>query len=604
MKYFLRSILAVFSLGALVQAQPHRDYWQQSADYTMRVSMDHKTHRYTGNQVIHYSNHSPDTLKQVFYHLQFNAFQPGSNMDERSRDIFDPDRRVGGRIANLKENEIGYLKVYNLKQEGSEAKTEHFGTVLKVALPQPIPPGKSTVLELDFEGQVPVQIRRSGRNNSEGIDYSMAQWYPKLANYDRYGWNTTPYVGREFYGIWGNFDVYIDIHHSYTVAATGILQNPEEMLHGYAGKGKAKGVWHFKAERVHDFVWAADPDYIHTTQQVEGGPLMRFFHKEKKGQAAENWAALPDYMARFFTLADSLVGPYPYPEFSFIQGGDGGMEYPMATLMMGRGDLRGMVGLAVHEAMHNWFYGMIASNESRYPWMDEGFTTFVENIIMQELFPREGIMATNPHANNYAAYKSQYDAGKTEPLSTPSDHYLTNRGYGIASYSQGCLLLNNLKYIMGDEAFWKGFRSFFNKWAFHHPHPEDFTREMERASGMQLQWFVDLWLGTTQAIDLSIDSVYGDSQHTYIVIGRKGDIPIPANVAIATHSGAIEMHFVPIDLMYGRTQGAGTQHSFWKWASRKYVLKINRPFDEVSVVMVDAYFETADIERANNRWKR
>ena len=605
MRFFKNSSLAVFLvLGLQLHAQPRSDYWQQRADYDIRVSMDHKTHTFTGQQEITYTNNSPDTLEKVFYHLQFNAFQPGSNMDERSRDLPDPDRRVGSRIAGLSEKEIGEQKILWLKQDGKVASIEHWGTILKVILPAPLAPGVTTKLTLEFSGQVPQQIRRSGRNNSEGIHYSMAQWYPKLANYDRYGWNTTPYVGREFYGVWGNFDVRIDIDKAYTVAATGVLQNAEEMGRGYSTtKKSAPGTWHFRAENVHDFVWAADPKYIHTTHQVEGGPLMRFFYTEKKGEPAKNWEELPKYMERFFQLADSLVGPYPYPEFSFIQGGDGGMEYPMATLMMGRGKLKGMVGLAVHEAMHNWFYGMIATNENRYPWIDEGFTTFVENIIMQKLFPEEGVRASNPHYSNYLGYVQQYEAGKTEVLTTPSDHYLTNRAYGIASYSQGCLLLNNLLYIMGEEDFWKGFQNFFRKWAFHHPHPEDFIREMEKTSGLQLQWFLDLWIGTTQAIDLSIDSVYGDNNSTHIVIGRKGDIPMPATIVVVTPKG-VEPHHVPIDLMYGNSNQEGIHHPFWKWASRSYTLTLPVPFSDVSVVMVDPYFKTADIQRDNNRWKK
>lgn len=605
MKYLAVSFALV--IGLTTQAQPRSDYWQQSADYTIHVDFDHKNHRYSGTQSISYINNSPDTLHTVFFHLQYNAFQPGSNMDERSRDISDPDRRVGDRIAGLSESEIGFMNVSSLNHDGEKAELESFGTVLKVHLPKPIPPDTKAQFDLQFDAQSPKQIRRSGRHNKEGIHYSMAQWYPKLANYDRFGWNTTPYVGREFYGIWGDYDVHINIDKKYTLAGTGVLQNAADIGHGYSDaknkRGRGKQTWHFRAEQVHDFMWAADPEYLHVTHQVPGGPLLRFFYKEKDNEFTANWEAMPAYMERFFQLADSLVGPYPYPEFSFIQGGDGGMEYPMATLMLGRGKIKGMVGLAVHEAMHNWFYGMIATNESRYPWIDEGFTTFVENIIMMELFPDEDSRGL-PHYSNYLSYLQQWSADATEPLTTPADHYITNRGYGVASYSQGCLYLVNMQYIIGEDVFWKGFRSFFNRWKFHHPHPEDFIREMERVSDVQLQWFNDLWVGTTQAIDIGIDTVFEADGFTHIVLRRYEELPFPATVALVSENLAPEIHHVPLDLMYGRKGESGKQHRPWKWAARTYTLKVERPLSEIDAIYVDPFFETSDVDRKNNMWSK
>ncbi|MCH8546691.1 MAG: M1 family metallopeptidase, partial [Cryomorphaceae bacterium] len=497
--------------------------------------------------------------------------------------------------------------VSSLNHDGEKAELESFGTVLKVHLPKPIPPDTKAQFDLQFDAQSPKQIRRSGRHNKEGIHYSMAQWYPKLANYDRFGWNTTPYVGREFYGIWGDYDVHINIDKKYTLAGTGVLQNAADIGHGYSDaknkRGRGKQTWHFRAEQVHDFMWAADPEYLHVTHQVPGGPLLRFFYKEKDNEFTANWEAMPAYMERFFQLADSLVGPYPYPEFSFIQGGDGGMEYPMATLMLGRGKIKGMVGLAVHEAMHNWFYGMIATNESRYPWIDEGFTTFVENIIMMELFPDEDSRGL-PHYSNYLSYLQQWSADATEPLTTPADHYITNRGYGVASYSQGCLYLVNMQYIIGEDVFWKGFRSFFNRWKFHHPHPEDFIREMERVSDVQLQWFNDLWVGTTQAIDIGIDTVFEADGFTHIVLRRYEELPFPATVALVSENLAPEIHHVPLDLMYGRKGESGKQHRPWKWAARTYTLKVERPLSEIDAIYVDPFFETSDVDRKNNMWSK
>ena len=202
-------------------------------------------------------------------------------MDIRLQNIPDPDRRMTNnigtkeapiyesRISKLSPDEIGFIKVNSLQQDGIDVQHTTIGSVLKVQLNKPLKPGEKTVLDMTFKGQVPLQIRRSGRNNKEGVALSMTQWYPKLAEYDFEGWHANAYIGREFHGVWGDFDVKITIDKNYTLGGTGYLQNPEEIGHGYSEKPvkhkrKVKKLtWHFKAPKVHDFTWAADPEYIH-----------------------------------------------------------------------------------------------------------------------------------------------------------------------------------------------------------------------------------------------------------------------------------------------------------------------------------------------------
>ena len=200
-------------------------YWQQHVNYTMEIDMDVNSYQYNGKQKLVYTNNSPDVLNRVYYHLYFNAFQPGSEMDVRSRTIADADPRVGDRISKLQPDEIGYIKVKSLKQNGKTISHETVGTVLEVKLDQPIQPGESVTFDMDFDAQVPVQIRRSGRNNKEGVALSMAQWYPKLAEYDDEGWHADPYIGREFHGVWGDFDVKLTIDKDYVVGGTGYIQS-------------------------------------------------------------------------------------------------------------------------------------------------------------------------------------------------------------------------------------------------------------------------------------------------------------------------------------------------------------------------------------------
>src|SRR5690606_6625329 len=232
----MKHILNGFFLTAVIFsafAQNNNSYWQQEVDYKMNVQMDVKTFQYKGKQELKYTNNSPDTMKKVFYHLYFNPFQTGSEMDGRPSTIAGPDSRVGDRISKLSPSEIGYIKPTLLTQDGASVKYTIRGTVMEVMLNKPILPGKSTVFNMDWDAQVPLQVRRSGRNSSEGVASTMTQWYPKLAEYDFEGWHADPYIGREFHGVWGDFDVTITIDENYTIGGTGYLQNPAEVGHGY-----------------------------------------------------------------------------------------------------------------------------------------------------------------------------------------------------------------------------------------------------------------------------------------------------------------------------------------------------------------------------------
>jgi hypothetical protein len=599
--------LAIILMPTGTQAQPDR--WQQRVQYTMEIDMDVQSNRFKGKQKAVLFNNSPDVLTKVFYHLYFNAFQPGSAMDVRSRTIADPDARVRDRISKLKDNEIGYQKIFSLKQNGKECKFKVEGTILEVELAQPIPPKSQATFDMEFEAQVPIQIRRTGRDNAEGVRYSMAQWYPKIANYDYQGWHAHPYIGREFYGIFGDFDVKISIDSSYMVGGTGYLQNATEIGKGYDTKGKPvkrpnspKLTWHFKAPNVHDFMWAADPDFVHTIRKEADLPELHFFYKKER-QVEEKWKELPDYMVKSFRIMNQKFGKYPYEQFSFIQGGDGGMEYPMATLILGRHKtMEGLVGVAVHESIHNWYYGVLASNESLYPWMDEGFTTFAEDVVMAEIM---GINKENPHIESYRNYFALVKANQQEPLSTHADHYRTNRTYSISSYSVGSVFLNQLSYIIGKEAFEKGMLEYFNTWKFKHPNPNDFIRVMEKVSDLELDWYKEYWIYSTKTIDYSIKSVNAAAGETEVILERKGDMIMPIDLLVTYKNGKKELYYIPLDLMRGEKKetiaGATTiLLDDWTWTYPEYTLKIPAELKDIEKIEIDPSERMADIERNNN----
>ena len=343
--FITTTLLLLFNFS---NAQDYR--WQQRVEYTMDVKLNSETHKIDGTQKLVYYNNSPDTLTKVYYHLYFNAFQPGSMMDVRSRNLPDPDARVKDRISKLKEDEIGYQHILSLKQDGKATLYLVNGTILEVTLPKPMLPRTKATFEMSFEAQVPVQIRRSGRNNKEGISYSMTQWYPKMAEYDFQGWHAYTYVAREFHGVWGDFDVKINIDPKFVLGGTGKLQNPNEIGHGYEKSGttvkRPSGnlTWHFTAKDVIDFAWVADPDYTHDIQQVPNGPELHFFY-QKNEKTSLTWKNMEDAAVKVFQHLNKNFGKYPFDTYSILQGGDGGMEYPMCTLILGEGSQAGLNGV-------------------------------------------------------------------------------------------------------------------------------------------------------------------------------------------------------------------------------------------------------------------
>lgn len=596
------AFLILFSFGAMAQ----HGYWQQHVSYQMEIDMDASKHQFSGKQKLVYTNNSPDTLTKVFYHLYFNAFQPGSMMDIRSRTIPDPDPRVGDRISKLKSDEIGYHQIDKFTQDGKPLEYHIQGTVVEVNLPEPILPGGKSEFLMDFHSQVPLQVRRSGRDNAQGIDYSMTQWYPKMAEYDYEGWHSDPYVGREFYGVWGDFDVKISIDKKYTVGGTGYLQNPNEVGHGYAASDAdvkeplgEKLTWHFVAPQVHDFAWAADPDYIHDTKQVPDGPLLHFFYQP---DTVRNWTRLENDFVTAFGIMNEKFGKYPYKQFSVIQGGDGGMEYPMATLIAPGTTYGGLLSVTVHEAFHNWYYGVLATNEAKYPWMDEGFTSYAQDHVLNALSPKP---VENPHANDIKAMAELYANGLQEPLTTHADHFQTNYCYSISSYVKGSIFLMQLEYIVGKEAFWKGMKRYFNEWKFKHPNPNDFIRVMEKTSGLELNWFLDLWVGTTQVIDYSIEELDKEKKgRTEIVLKRNGPFPMPLDIKLTDKDGNVSWYYIPVGLMRGEKpadegQENRTVLADWEWTNPTYSFEVDLKKRKIESIVIDPSVRLADLNNTN-----
>lgn len=619
-KAFLSIVLALSTFAVFAQNLAERkdsERWQQKAKYTMEIDMDVATNRFKGIQKLEYTNNSPDELNMVFYHLYFNAFQPGSMMDVRSRTIADPDRRVGDRISKLSADEIGYQKIESLTMNGEMVEFMVEGTVLEVKLPEAIKSGETVTFDMTFEGQVPVQIRRTGRDNGEGVRYSMAQWYPKMAEYDYQGWHADEYIGREFYGVWGEFDIKISIDKDYVIGGTGYLQNPLEIGHGYEDEGQTvnkqiengKLTWHFVAPNVHDFMWAADPKYMHTKKTMKDGVVLHFFHI--KGMNDESWEQLVDLTEKSFEYANANFGQYPYKQFSTIQGGDGGMEYPMSTLITGKRSLGSLLGVTVHEFMHDWYHGVLGSNEALHPWMDEGFTSYASGRIMREVMgsgtPAETTvdnLGTKAGQNSYLAIAK---SGIEEALSTHSDHYDHNGAYGAAAYGKGATWMSQLGYVIGEEARDKGLLEYFDTWKFKHPNPNDVLRAFENASGLELDWYNEYFVYTTKQIDYGVKEVVGVGDKTKVTIERLKQMPMPTDVVITYKDGTKEVHYAALRMMRGEkpaeTDDKRIQHPDWPWTHPTYEFSIDRPISDIVSVEIDPSGRMADSNRDNNKWE-
>lgn len=559
-------------------------YWQQHVDYEMKIDMDVNNFQYKGEQKLVYTNNSPDVLNNVYYHLYFNAFQPGSEMDVRSRTIKDPDSRVEDRISKLQPNEIGYIKVNSLMQNGKSISYKTVGTVLEVKLAKPIQPGEKVTFEMNFDAQVPIQIRRSGRNNKEGVALSMSQWYPKLAEYDDEGWHADPYIGREFHGVWGDFDVKLTINKDYIVGGTGYLQGEPIVKSG-------KKTHHFKAPKVHDFTWAADPDFIHDTYQMPNGPLLNFYYKKDMEQKyLDNWKKLPADTAVLMDFFSSNIGAYPYKQYSVIQGGDGGMEYAMSTLITGHRSYGSLLGVTAHELAHSWFQFLLASNESKHEWMDEGFTSYISTLAMESF---KEVKSDNPLARTYRGYIALANSGVEQPLTTHSDRYVTNRVYGTAAYSKGAVFLAQLGYVIGEDNLKKTIKKYFDDFSFKHPKPFDVVRTAERITDLELDWYFIDFAQTTNTIDYGITTVEGKS----ITLERIGLMPMPIDLSVTYTDGSKEDFYIPLQMMRGEKPTTATVINDWAWAMPTYTFEAKKA---VKSVEIDTSLMMADVNRENN----
>ena len=592
-KTLLFLLLTTYSFG--------QNYWQQEANYKIFVDINVKNNRYKGNQEIVYTNNSNDTLNKIFIHLYFNAFKASSDMAERLVSGDDINTRFDINLKELKPEEEGYLDVFNLKQDNTDVDSFVSDTILEVTLANPLVPGQSSIFSMDFKGQVPITIRRAGRDSPMGVKFSMAQWYPKISEYDYEGWNTAPYTGREFHGVWGDFDVNIKIDKDYIVAASGYLQKTDQLNPKLGVKSGNKRIWNFIAPRVHDFTWAADPDYIHDVYPGPNGVKLNFYYKNDP-KIVENWRTLQPITAELMKFFNENIGTYPYKQYSVVQGGDGGMEYSMLTLINYGDEFVPLVSVTSHELAHAWFQGVLATNEMNHEWMDEGaasyFGDLAESFVLKTDFYRS-IMSS------YGRYIELANSGMEMPQSTNANRYKFNRAYESTAYSKGFVFLSQLRYIIGNESFKKTIKNYFNTYKFTHPLPNDFRRIAEQSSGILLNWYLTDWTQTTNKIDYAIHKVEKSNKKSIITLKRIGLMPMPLEVLVKLKDGTEEFYYIPITLMRGEKKKPDyaerwTQVEDWSWAYKNYILEIDHELESIQSININPTGLIADSNSLND----
>ncbi len=617
---------AVLLFPFLLFAQPS-DYWQQHVSYTISGTLIDSIHSFDGKLSVVYTNNSPDTLREVYFHLYANAFQPGSMMHVRAKAM--NDLGLVNRFEHYKRSDWGEYKIPDVDVGGASVRPLIAGTIMKVDLPKPLAPKSSVKLSMSFFEQIPLQTRRSGWMNGDGIKYSMCQWYPKICEYDREGWHHQEYVSREFYGVWGEFDVTVNVPGYFCVGATGQCQNPTEVGWGYdqIAAGVKKGIvhpdsakkagmisWHFKASNVHDFAWVAH-EYIHEWDTWSDTVTVHCLYKasEEKywSEAMKNTFAMLDHHSK-------KVGWYQYRNFTNTHAGDGGMEYPQLIM-----DGSPNAGLIMHEGGHQWFYGMLGNNETRYAFLDEGFTEFIEMTGMNAYYGIHNerspyrdtswlsslfIPEYDSRRNYYSPYLSLATAGYEEPLTIPHDWFREGVNAGQV-YFKTLAGLAQLEYVLGDSMFWAGMKEYFRRWHFKHPNLNDFKHAMQDVSGADLDWYFDQWFGSTRTIDYSAGSVSNEGQQaggvylTKITACNKNVGVMPLDLTLHYDDGTTGIATIPLSvnqgIAYRKPEQGRIFFTPWDWVSPTYEGTAVTP-KKVDWYEIDTSYRLMDLDRRYN----
>jgi hypothetical protein len=582
--------------------RPGPRYWQQRVDYRITATLDTARRAIRGRETIHYTNHSPDTLPYLWLHLEQNICSPTSITEKLDQ---PPLVFLGSTFDFSCKGFSGGVTVERIAVGTRQVRPAIYGTTMRVDLPRPLPPGRAVDIELRWS--FPVPDYGAGRMGRDGSLYEIAQWYPRLAVYDDVsGWNHEPYIGAgEFYLEYGSFDVSLTVPASYIVAATGTLRNPEQVLTPAqrnrlgiartstrsvaiitgeeAGKpdrtrpaSRGPLTWRFTADSVRDFAFAAGPELRWDASSYDGILIQTLYRP-----SASKWEEANRMAREAIKYFSEQWYRYPYSHATTVEGPIEGMEYPMLTFVPNSPSREELQWVLSHEFGHQWFPMMVGSNERLYPWMDEGFNTFIDLA----------------GAAQYFAGMAYGDTIETHPLHLYADHAIPGQEQPLISrpvevknlfwtgYQKPALMLQILRYqVLGKDRFDRAFREYIEAWAFKHPTPADFFRIMRDASGVDLDWFWRDWVYTTARLDQAVDSVAGEKIH----LSNRGTMTLPLEMDVHYGDGARERIGLPVEM--------------WNLGPR-FAYRV-KPGRSVSGVTVDPRQALPDVDRSNNRQPR
>lgn len=471
-----------FSLRSLCQ---NDHYWQQQVNYDIAVTLNDADHTLDGFVKMEYFNNSPDSLKYIWIHLWPNAFKNDRTaftdqaLENGSTDFYFSD-----------ESKRGYINRLNFQVNKMTASIEdhpQHQDIVKLVLPTMLAPGNKILVETPFHIKLPFNFSRGGHI---GQSYQITQWYPKPAVYDRKGWHPMPYLDQgEFYSEFGNYNVTINVPAKYIVASTGVIKN----------ESAEEGIktLHFEQDNVHDFAWFADKDFsvLHDTLQLASKTIDVYAYHLPKSKEA--WTNSIHYIKSAILTKSKWLGEYPYDIVSVVERPGknfGGMEYPTITLISTPGDEQLMDFLINHEVGHNWFYGILASNERMHPWMDEGMNSYYDRKYILKQYGREGIRLNVknefldkriPDDIEDVMLRSLIKVKKDQPIETPSEQF-TGFNYGLVPYSKTAQWMQLLQKEIGNPAFDQMMQAYYQRWKFKHPYPEDFKSVAEEIHNKSL----------------------------------------------------------------------------------------------------------------------
>ncbi len=545
-----RRQVLMFAVLALLAWEPAL-CWQQDVVYEIRATLRVETHTLEGTEVLVYRNNSPDTLDHLWIHLYPNAYR-----DRESKYAKEEELMGNYTFSFSGAEDRGYVEIASVSSEGRPLEYEVDGTKMRVESARPLKPGEELYLEIEFHLKIPKIFSRLGH---KGRHYEMSQWYPKAVVYDAHGWHPDGYHALgEFYGEFGDYDVWITLPHDMVVGATGVLVEPEEEIKRMdslaAGerleREEGTKTLHFRAEKVHDFAWVADPDY-RLIRGEHGRTRINILCLPKHEGA---WKEVLGYARDALAYYGTWYGDYPYSTLTVADGylgAGGGMEYPnLVIISVESPSLTRLLELVVmHEIGHQWFYGVLGSNEMDETWLDEGINSFSELRYMEEKYGREGNLFNWPKWLDFmpsfgdrwfhqVAYYIAATNHAEKPILTPAHEFVHELvAYQAAAYSKAAWVVDMLRYLLGDETFDEVMRTYVQRYSYKHPHTPDFIQVAEEVSGQELDWFFDQWLRTTEVCDYGIRRVERKGETTEVVVERKGGIVMPVDVLLETKDG-------------------------------------------------------------------